>query len=109
MNIQQIPVLWFLIAAAGAEILSDIIAKYWAAAPSKLLFAAAVGMYAIGAALYIPSLLKEGLIVTSLIWSLISVIGYLVVGYFLFHESLSLQQIAGIVFAIIAIILLGGK
>lgn len=105
----KVPVLLLLIGAAVIEIASDIIAKYWAAAPSRLLFCIAVGTYALGAVIYIPTLLREGLIVTSLVWSLLSVLGYLAVGFFLFHETLSLQQITGVALAIIAIFLLGGK
>jgi len=55
---------------------------------------------------YIPSLLKEGLIVTSIFWDLLSVIGFLIIGLVIFKESLNPWQAVGAALGVIAIVVL---
>jgi len=55
---------------------------------------------------FIPTLLREGLVVTSVIWSILSIIGFLAVGILIFKETLTILQIVGVIFGILALIIL---
>ncbi len=86
-------------------ILADVVAKYWSLNPEKtVLFVLGGLIYSVGAFIYIPSLLKESLIVTSVLWTLISTGGFIVMGLFLFGERLSLWQTLGLIFGLISLI-----
>lgn len=55
---------------------------------------------------YIPTLLSKGLVLTSIIWSLLSIIGFLLIGLVVFKEILTSMQIIGVSLGIIALIIL---
>ncbi|MBI5421873.1 hypothetical protein HZA44_01960, partial [Candidatus Peregrinibacteria bacterium] len=55
---------------------------------------------------YVPTLLREGLVITSIIWSLISLIGFMFAGLVIFKESLNLHQGIGVVFGLVSLVIL---
>lgn len=98
--------LWLLIAfSSGFTILADILAKYWSINPEKTVWLVVAGLiYCAGAFVYMPTLLKESLIVTSVLWTLLSTGGFILAGLFLFDEKLSNWQLMGLIFGIISLL-----
>ena len=102
----KIPVWALLCFAAISVVAGDIFAKYWSANAKSVFYFAALIAYAFSGFFYIPTLLREGLVVTSVIWSILSIVGFLFVGIILFKETLTPLQIAGVVLGVIALIIL---
>lgn len=100
------PPMALVVIAALAVIIGDYAAKVWSTggSPQYLLFAF-LG-YLLSAFFYIPSLLKEGLIITSVVWSILSISGFLVVGYVIFKEPLSTLQMFAVALGVCSIFLL---
>ena len=102
---QKVPLLILVILAASSVITGDYFAKYWSEnqKPSFLIFAF-LG-YFLSGFFYVPTLLKSGLIVTSVVWALLSTIGFLVIGVVIFNEQLSLLQMTAAGLGIISLLL----
>ena len=103
----KIPALaWLVLSAlffAGGEYLS----KTWATQPSinKTIFV--VLCYALGTLTWLPAMLhKNQLAVMGTIWLLLATIATIVIGVFVFHESLNTLNWIGIILAIFALFLL---
>ncbi|HVN26518.1 MAG TPA: hypothetical protein VMT99_02590 [Candidatus Paceibacterota bacterium] len=99
--------MWALIAlSACGVILGDYSAKTWSVGREPLWLILAFAGYVASAFFYIPSLLKNGLVVTSLLWDLLSIAGFLFIGLIIFKESLSVTQTVGVVLGVIALVIL---
>lgn len=48
----------------------------------------------------------RGLVVTSLLWDILSVVGFLFIGIVIFKENLNTLQTAGVILGIVALIML---
>lgn len=92
--------------ASLSVVVGDIFAKYWSINTKPVFYFIALIAYAFSGFFYIPTLLREGLVVTSVIWSITSIIGFLAVGILLFKETLTPLQIIGVVLGIIALVIL---
>lgn len=97
--------LW-VFASASLVIVGDYFAKLWSTNLSTWAYVATLISYAVGSALYMPVLLKEDLVTTALVWSLLNIIGFTFVGLYIFGEHISITQTIGICFGIVAVILL---
>ena len=104
--INKIPVIVLLLLSGSAVVLGDVFAKYWSINQRSFLFFLAVASYMTSSILYLPTLLREGLIITSIIWSLFAIIGFLFVGLVVFKETLNSTQIVGVVLGVISLIIL---
>lgn len=102
----KIPVLVLLSLSGLGVIAGDVFAKYWSLHQRWPFFAAAIIGYFASSFFYIPTLLREGLVITSIIWSLISLIGFLFVGLVIFKENISLYQGIGVAFGLISLVIL---
>ncbi len=108
------PVWLALALSAGAVVAGDYFAKRWSIDRGANRYWIAVVFYLLAAQLYLPTLLKEGLVITSLIWSLLSTIGFLFVGLVVFKETLTGLQMVGVALGLVAMVILaigdlGGK
>jgi len=103
---QKIPLLVLLLLSGMGVVMGDVFAKYWSLHPRMTLFLAAVFGYFCSSFFYIPTLLRESLVVTSIIWSLFSIIGFLFVGLVLFKEHLTLGQGVGVAFGVVSLVIL---
>jgi len=102
----KLPIYLLLIFSSCGVIAGDYFAKLWSInTKTSFLFLAFLG-YIISSFFYIPTLLKEGLIVTSIIWSLISIIGFLFIGFVVFKETLNTMQIIGVCVGLVALVIL---
>ena len=95
-----------LLFSASAVVAGDYFAKLWSTNQRTVFLLAAFLGYFLSSVFYIPTLLREGLVVTSVIWSLLSIIGFLFVGLVIFREQLTTLQIIGVIFGIIALAIL---
>ncbi len=93
----KIPVLGLIILASIFIIFGDYSAKSWSINHREMwLFFAFVG-YFFSAFFYIPTLLREGLIISSITWALVSTIGFLLIGFIIFKETLSVSQTIAVI------------
>ena len=102
----KIPVWALLCFAAIAVVTGDVFAKYWSTNTKSVFYFAALIAYAFSGFFFIPTLLREGLVITSVIWSILSIIGFLAVGILIFKETLTILQIVGVIFGILALVIL---
>lgn len=102
----KIPVLALLAISGTGVIVGDVFAKYWSMNQRGWFLVAAFIGYFASSFFYIPTLLREGLVITSIIWSLISLIGFLFVGLVLFKESLTFHQGIGVGFGLVSLVIL---
>ncbi len=105
-EISKLP-LWSLILLSGLFlIIGDYFAKFWSQDQKGILFFLAIVSYILYGVFFIPSLLKDGLVVTALSVILINILGFLIIGLWIFHETLTYLQVVGLIFGIISIVLL---
>lgn len=102
----RIPVWVWLAFGAASVVAGDYFAKRWSLDRGNALFWVAVFFYAVASQFYLPTLLRHGLIYTSIIWVVLSTIGFLLLGTLVFHEELGLRQWIGVTLGFLAILLL---
>src|SRR4051812_19589454 len=100
------PVIVLLVLSAIFAAAGDGLGKYWSLHPNWRLFALSLLVYLIGAAIYMSTLLREGLAETAIVWTILSATGFLLIAFFVFHESLAPLQYAGIALGVVSILLL---
>jgi len=101
--VHKIPLILWLLGSAAAVVAGDYFAKKWSVDRGALLFWVSVGLYALASQLYLPTLLKEGLIVTSILWTVLSSVGFIILGITVFHETLSIWQWLGVGFGFVSL------
>ena len=101
-----ITIAWLLLSTvcfAGGEYVS----KLYAIAPTVLLACIIPVIYALGSLAWLPAILRgQSLTVIGTLWNVLSMIMTIGVGMIIFHESVDRYQIAGLVCALCAILLL---
>lgn len=104
--LSSVPVLVLILLASASVIMGDFAAKAWSINQKPYLLILAFLGYFLSGFFYIPTLLREGLIVTSIVWAIISTVGFLIIGLVIFKEQLSLLQIVAVSIGIVSIIML---
>lgn len=104
--INTIPTALLLLLSAASVTVGDYFAKLWSVnhRPGYFLFAVLLGV--ISSLSFFPTLLREGLVVNAMLWTLLSLMGWLFVGLVIFHERLSPPQFIGIVFGVVSVVLI---
>lgn len=102
----KVPVLLLLVLSATSVVVGDYFGKKWSIEQRSMWYAIAFLGYAGSSLFYLPTLLREGLVTTSIVWSLLSIIGFLFIGLVVFHEKLNGLQTIGVGFGVIALIIL---
>ncbi len=95
--------------AASSAVLGDYFAKSWSINLRPTYFLLALVGYLGSGVLFIPVLLKEGLVVSSITWSILTILGFIFIGLVMFHESLNMLQVFGVILGIISLVLLNLK
>ncbi len=103
---QKLPLIVLILLSASSVVFGDYLAKSWSISQRNFLFVGAFVAYGLSSVFYIPTLLREGLIITSLLWVIISTLGFLLIGLILFREHLTMGQWVGVGFGIVALIIL---
>ena len=91
----RVPVVGLILVASVSVIVGDYAAKAWSLSHRECYLFLAFAGYFFSGFFYIPTLLRDGLIVTSVLWVLLSTIGFMVIGIVIFKETLSLTQTIG--------------
>ena len=84
----------------------DIVFKYWLENERTTLYGLGLVLYIAGLMFLVQSFKFENMAVASTMLVIFNIISLAVASWFLFHEKLSLIQIAGVCVAIFAIVLL---
>ena len=95
-----------ILLAATSVVSGDYFAKLWSTSLNDTHMILAFIGYFFSAFFFIPTLLREGLVTTSILWSVLSIIGFVIVGLLIFNETLSTIQIIGVVLGIISLLVL---
>lgn len=107
--LSKLPVSALLGLSAVGVIFGDYFAKYWSQHPRPFWLVLTFIAYFLSPFFYVPTLLREGLVVTSVVWSILSIIGYLFVGLVIFRETLSGTQTVGVVLGVVALVILSWR
>ena len=102
----KLPVVLLLIISACGVTVGDYFAKTWSINQKTVFLLIAFVGYFSATFFYIPTLLKEGLVVTSVIWSLFASIAFLAIGLIIFKETLTPMQLVGVALGVVALIIL---
>jgi multidrug transporter EmrE-like cation transporter len=102
----KIPVIILLILSSISVTTGDFFAKYWSLKSRPIFYVLAIIGYIGSAVFYIPTVKRQGLVVTSLVWALLSTLGLLAIGLLYFKETLTPLQKVGVVLATIALLIL---
>ena len=101
------PFVWLLLSTTFFAI-GEYMSKKWGANPSWIFAIEVTIVYAIGAFLWLPSLLNNGkLSIVGTMWALLGAVLTVAIGIFIFREEVTIRQTIGIVLAIAALALLG--
>lgn len=104
--LSKFPIIILITLAALTTVAGDYFGKLRSVNLSPWAFWAGFILYAVTAFFYFPTLLREGLIVTAILWTVLSTVGFFLVGYYIFGEELSTLQWLGVGFGVVAIFLL---
>jgi multidrug transporter EmrE-like cation transporter len=102
----SLPTIVYFIVSVVFVTLGDYLGKEWSISKSSWLLVLAVGCSTLSGLFYFPLLLKEKLVVTSMLWTFLSIAGFLLVGLVIFKETLTSIQSIGLVMGAISIVLL---
>ena len=104
--LSKLPVFVLILLASTSVIAGDYFAKTWSIDQRPVWGMLALLGYFGSGFFYLPTLLREGLVITSVLWSLVSIIGFLIIGLVIFKESLDTLQMVGVGFGVVALIIL---
>lgn len=99
----KVPIILLITIAALTTIGGDYLGKLWSVNLQPWAFWAGFALYALTTFFYFPTLLREGLIVTSILWTVLATVGFLIIGYFVFGENLSTTQWIGVGLGVLAV------
>jgi multidrug transporter EmrE-like cation transporter len=97
---------WLLLSVAFFAV-GEYFSKKFALEPSFKYVALILFAYILGTLAWLPAILqKNQLSITGTIWSVLSVLATIGIGILIFKEHLDSLQVAGLILAIVAVILL---
>ena len=104
--VAKFPVFVLIIFAVISVVTGDYFAKLWSINQRPIFFIAALIGYFGSGLFYTPTLVREGLVVTSVLWSVLAIIGFLVIGLIVFKEPITTIELVGVVFGIASLVIL---
>ena len=105
-SLSKFPIWLLLGISASGVITGDYFAKLWSTNQRGFFVCLSIAGYVVSGLFYVPTLVRSGLVVTSVIWCVLSIIGFLFIGVYMFHESLTGLQWVGVSFGITSLIVL---
>jgi multidrug transporter EmrE-like cation transporter len=100
------PVYVYLLCSATSVVFGDYFAKLWSVSRHPWQIGLAIILYLFSGLFYFPSLLKEQLVVASIIYTFLSIVGFMFIGFVVFKETFNLTQIVGIIFGLVSLTIL---
>jgi multidrug transporter EmrE-like cation transporter len=99
-------IIWLIVSAIFFAV-GEFLSKKFALSPKFLYVILILIIYSFGVLAWLPAILqKNSLSIVGTMWSVLSLLTTILIGILIFKEKLSIAGIAGMVMAIIAIILL---
>lgn len=102
----KVPIIVLLLISACFVALGDFFAKSWSINQKNLFYLLSFFSYGVVAIFYLPTLLKESLVVTTVIYSIFIILVSIFVGMIIFGETLSSAKLAGVALGIISLVIL---
>lgn len=102
----KLPVAVLLLMSAASVVTGDYFAKLWSTNQRPLFLVVALLGYFGSGFFYTPTLLREGLVVTSVLWSVLSIVGFLIIGLVIFKESLTTIESIGVASGVVSLLIL---
>lgn len=93
----------------ACEALAFYLLKRHAMSGSAAPFVAAVALYGVVCFLLARTFAYKDIGVVNVLWSVFSIVAIILVGMLAFHESLTWKEAAGVGFALVGVVLLGGR
>jgi len=107
MNLLSVNYIIWLIVSSLFFAVGEFLSKKFALNPSLVLVIFIIFTYSISVLLWLPAILqKNQLSVVGVMWSVLSLLITILIGTIIFRETLNLFSALGIIFAIVATILL---
>lgn len=107
MNILNINYFYWLIVSAIFFAVGEFLSKKFSLDPKIYYVVLILFVYSLGVLAWLPAIMqKNQLSIVGTIWSVLSLLITVVIGVLIFNEKLSLPGIIGIVFSVVAIVLL---
>ncbi|MFA5270303.1 MAG: hypothetical protein WC400_01675 [Patescibacteria group bacterium] len=102
---------WILLTVLSSAftLVSITIAKSWIGNGKWYLFVIALALTTLSGLSYILALRLERIVLLESVWTAVVLLATLALGFFIFHERVSIQEGVGIVLLIVAIVLLAVK
>ncbi len=94
-----------LILAVAFEVISDVLFKKWSMENKSWLLFVGLSIYAFGTLLWAFSLKGELLSKAIVIFTILNLVGVVLIGIFFFKEHLTIVQKIGILLGIVAVVL----
>lgn len=104
--LQKLPVIVLLLLGAVCVAAGDFFGKSWSLDQRNTLYFVSLAAYALSAVFYLPSLLKEGLVITTVIWSILIILVSVFIGLVLFRETLSPLRMIGVLIGLVSLVIL---
>lgn len=99
-------IVWLIISAIFFAV-GEFLSKKFALSPRLIYVVYILIAYSIGALAWLPAILqKNQLSIVGTLWSVLSLLTTILIGVLIFNEKLNLTSIVGIIFAVIAVVLL---
>jgi drug/metabolite transporter (DMT)-like permease len=86
--------------------LGDYYGKKWSVTNETVYFVVAAGASLLSGVFYFPVLFKHDLVTSSIIWTVLSILAFVVIGVLVYKEVLTPVQLVGAVLGIISILIL---
>jgi drug/metabolite transporter (DMT)-like permease len=99
-----IPPSVLVMVSALLMIVGDYYAKKWSLKQKMIFFLFLLFFTLVSSGFYIASLLQAGLVVTSMLYTVIAMSGHIIMGTLIFKERLTRRQIIGVILGCISII-----
>ncbi len=104
--LQKLPVIGLLLLGAACVALGDYFGKSWSLDQRTSLYILSLATYALSAVFYLPTLLKESLVITTVIWSILIILVSIFIGLVLFKETLSPVRTIGVILGLVSLVIL---
>ncbi|MEK7464769.1 MAG: hypothetical protein AAB617_03260 [Patescibacteria group bacterium] len=103
---QKVPMIVLMLIGVLFVALGDFLGKSWSLQQKHLFYFLAILSYGAGNIFYLPTLLREGLVVTTIIWSILVILVSIFIGMVMFGETLSPLRSVGVIFGVVSLVIL---
>ena len=99
-------IVWLVVSAIFFAV-GEFLSKEFALSPKIFYVVLILVIYSLGVLEWLPAILeRNSLSIVGTLWSVLSLLATILIGVLIFKEKLSIAGIIGIIFAVIAIVLL---